>query len=277
MVKFEHSIFALPFALTGMMWAAGGWPGWRPFLLIVGAMVSCRTAAMAYNRIADKDIDALNPRTKYRAIPAGLLSFGKAQGYFFASSAIFLVCASLLNRTCLYLSPVALGTVLTYSLTKRVTWLCHLLLGFSLGIAPAASWIGVRGTLDPPILPLVLAVMCWVAGFDVIYSLQDEEFDRQHGLHSIPQRFGKVRGLLISRVLHVIAFVSLIVAGMLVHAGPLYYVGAVLAGLLLAYEQSLVKADDLSRVDMAFFTLNGFVSLGVFVFALLDQVLTRKP
>lgn len=270
MVKIEHSIFALPFAMIGMMWAAHGWPGWGKFLWIVIAMVSCRTAAMAFNRIADRQIDSENPRTSMRAIPAGLLALRTANLYLAISILLFLGAAAMLNPLALMLSPVALLFTLGYSLTKRFTWLCHFVLGFSLGIAPAAAWIGVRGSLDPAIVALTVAVTCWTAGFDIIYSLQDDDFDRGQGLQSIPARFGRPRALLISRLCHVVTVISLVSAGALFDTGVLYLVGVGLAAALLVYEQSLVKPHDLSKVNIAFFTLNGYVSIGVFLFAFLD-------
>lgn len=278
MVKIEHSIFALPFAMIGMMWgshAAFGapWPGWRIFALIVLAMVSCRTAAMAFNRIADRNIDAINPRTKMRAIPAGLLSLRQANLYFFGSCAIFFLAAFLLNPLAFALSPVALGVTLFYSVTKRFTPLCHFVLGLSLGIAPAAAWIATTGALHPAILPITGAVLLWTAGFDIIYSLQDENFDRENRLRSLPQTLGKSRSLMVSRICHIIAVALLAYGGFLSGAGWAWYAGVAFAAGLLTYEQSLVKPHDLSKVNLAFFTLNGFVSLGLFAFALLDQLL----
>lgn len=272
MIKFEHSIFALPFALTGMLWAAHGWPNARTILLIVVAMVSCRSAAMAYNRILDREIDAKNPRTKMRAIPAGLLNLGQVSRFFFISIGIFLVAAALLNQLALALSPVALLVVLGYSATKRFTPLCHFVLGFSLGIAPAAAWIATTGSFNPVALFLVLAVTFWTAGFDIIYALQDEEFDAENGLRSLPQTLGKPRALLVSRLCHVTAVLMLVGAGKFYGCGGIYYVGAGVIAALLAYEQQLVKPNDLSRVNLAFFTLNGFVSLMFFGFALADQM-----
>lgn len=272
MIKFEHSVFALPFAMTGMMWAAKGWPGWATFGWIVVAMISARSAAMAFNRIADRGIDAANPRTRMRALPAGLLRLEHANLFFAASVGIFVLSAAMLNSLALYLSPVALTVTLGYSLTKKFTPLCHFVLGLSLGIAPAAAWIGVSAHLDAVILPLTCAVMFWTAGFDILYSLQDEEFDREHRLRSLPETLGKPRALFVSRFSHVLAVVALVLAGAMVSAGTLYFVGVGVAALLLAYEQSLVRPDDLSRINLAFFTLNGFVSIGVFLFALLDLV-----
>ncbi|MBI5708602.1 MAG: UbiA family prenyltransferase [Armatimonadetes bacterium] len=298
MIKIEHSIFALPFAMIGMMWGSrtverephvvyqlpegatyvppgypgSPWPGWPTFLLIVLAMVSCRSAAMAFNRIADRAIDADNPRTKMRALPAGLLQLRHANLFFFGSSAVFVTAAALLNPLSLMLSPVALLVTLGYSLTKRFTPLCHFVLGLSLGIAPAAAWIAVTGTLSWAILPITFAVLFWTAGFDILYALQDVEFDRGHGLRSLPAWVGVHRALLISRMCHIGAVLALALGGVLVGAGLWFYVGVAFAAALLAYEQSLVKPNDLSRINLAFFTLNGYVSLGVFVFALVDVV-----
>lgn len=269
MIKIEHSVFALPFAMIGMVWAAG-WPGARVFGLIVLAMVSCRSAAMAFNRIVDRDIDASNPRTSLRALPSGLLQLRTANLYFFASCALFFGAAALLNPLALALSPVALGCTLFYSFTKRFTPLSHFVLGLSLGIAPAAAWVAATGTLSWSIVPLTVAVLLWTAGFDILYSLQDVEFDREHRLRSLPETLGKKRALLVSRICHVLAVGSLLAAGWAVGAGGIYVVGVVLAGALLAYEQHLVSPDDLSKIDLAFFTLNGFVSIGLFAFALLD-------
>ena len=277
MIKFEHSIFALPFAMIGMMWGSEAvrgtpWPGGAIFLWIVVAMVSCRSAAMAYNRIADRDIDAMNPRTKMRAIPAGLLELRQVNVFFFASCALFFIAAAMLNWLALALSPIALGVTLFYSRTKRFTPLCHFVLGLSLGIAPAAAWIGAAGRLDPAIGAITFAVLFWTAGFDIIYALQDEEFDRENGLRSLPETLGKGRALLASRVCHGLAVGCLVLGGLLVGAGIWWWLGVVVAAGLLGYEQSLVKPNDLSKVNLAFFTLNGFISLGLFVFALLDQV-----
>lgn len=278
MIKIEHSVFALPFAMMGMMWGSlsiggTGWPGWAVFGWIVMAMVSARSAAMAFNRIADRGIDAVNPRTKMRALPAGLLKLRQANLFFFGSIGVFLLAAAMLNTLTLALAPIALIVTLGYSLTKRFTPLCHFVLGLSLGIAPAAAWIGVTGSLSWPIVLVTAAVTFWTAGFDVIYALQDEEFDREQGLRSLPQTLGKARALLVSRACHLVAVSALVAAGILLGRGPLFFAGVALAAGLLVYEQSLVKPDDLSKVNMAFFTLNGYVSLGLFAFALTDVLL----
>lgn len=276
MIKFEHSIFALPFAMLGMLWAADGWPGWRTFGLILVAMVTCRSAAMAFNRILDRDIDAKNPRTKMRAIPAGLLQLRQVNVFFYGSCAIFVGAAALLNPLALALSPVALLFTLGYSATKRFTPLCHFVLGFSLGIAPAAAWIATTGALHPAILPVTFGVMAWTAGFDIIYALQDEEFDRTEGLRSLPETLGKARALVVSRLAHIAAVGLLAWAGSLAGAGVVYFAGVAVAAGILVYEQSLVKPDDLSRVNLAFFTLNGFVSILVFLFAWADWFLRTR-
>ncbi len=278
MIKFEHSVFALPFAMVGMVWASvadggTGWPGWRVFLLIVLCMVSARSAAMAFNRIADRDVDAVNPRTKMRALPAGILSLRHANLFFYASCIVFFVGAALLNGTTLALSPVALFTILFYSRTKRFTPYCHFVLGVSLGISPAAAWAAVTARLDWPVLLVSLGVLFWTAGFDIIYSLQDEEFDKANGLRSLPAEYGKGTALNVSRGCHAVAVVCLALACWVLGVGAFAWVGVLVAAAVLAYEQSLVKPNDLSRVDMAFFTLNGFVSLGFFVFVLLDVLL----
>ncbi len=277
MIKIEHSIFALPFAMIGMMWGSmsistSPWPGWEKFGLIVLAMVTCRSAAMAFNRIIDRNIDANNPRTAIRALPAGLLQLRHANIFFYASCAIFIFSTYLLNPLAFALSPIALGVTLFYSLTKRFTHLCHFILGLSLAIAPAAAWIAVTRELHPAILPVVGAVMFWTAGFDIIYSLQDEEFDKENGLRSIPAAVGKKNALIISRTSHAIAILLLAFAGWQIGSQVFWFIGVGVSAAILYYEQSIVKPDDLSRVNLAFFTLNGFVSLGLFVFALVDAL-----
>ena len=280
MIKFEHSVFALPFAMVGMMWgslahSATAWPGWKVFLLVVVAMVSCRSAAMAFNRIVDRDIDAVNPRTAVRALPAGLLSLRQANLFFLASCVVFVLAAVALNPLAGALSPVALVVTLGYSFTKRFTWLCHFVLGLSLGIAPAAAWIASTGALSWPILPMVAGVACWTAGFDLIYAMQDDDFDRDHGLQAMPARFGRRAALSTSRILHVLAIGFLAWSVVLVGGGVAAWVGVVFAAGMLAYEQSIVHPHDISRVNLAFFTLNGFVSIGFF-FAVLVDVLVKR-
>jgi len=272
-IKFEHTIFALPFALLSLLYAADGLPPARVVGWILVAMVSARTAAMAFNRLADRDVDALNPRTRTRALPAGLLTPRQMAMATAVAVAVFLYAAWQLNPLCLMLAPVALAVTLGYSYSKRFTPLSHYWLGLSLGIAPSAVWIAVRGTLELPPVWLTLGVMLWVAGFDILYSLQDEAFDRAHGLRSLPQTLGAARAILVSRLSHALCIPLFALGGVALGAGAWYFVGVAFAALMLAYEQSLVKPDDLSRLDVAFFTLNGYVSLGLFVFALLDRVL----
>ncbi len=275
MIKWEHSIFALPFALSAAMIAAGGWPTRWQLLWIVVCMVSARSAAMAFNRIADQQIDAANPRTKMRALPAGALSRTFVILFVILFCAIFVVAAAQLNRLTLYLSPVALAVVLLYSYTKRFTRWSHLVLGLALGIAPAAAWIAVRGSLDVRILLLTGAVTCWVAGFDVLYACQDHEFDCENGLYSIPQAFGIGGALFASRVLH---FAALLMMCALVYSfglGLVAMVGIAVVAILLTYEQSLVRANDLSRLNAAFFTMNGVIAVVFFIFVSADILMRR--
>lgn len=271
MIKFEHSVFALPFALTGavLAWRASGFPlegiGATLFWIIV-AMVGARSAAMAFNRVLDAQIDARNPRTSGRHIPAGLLSPRFAWAFIAGSAALLVLAAAMLNPLCLMLSPVALGVVMFYSWTKRFTPFSHVVLGFALGIAPAAAWIAVTGQLDAPILWLTAAVTLWTAGFDIIYSCQDFEFDRQAGLHSIPARLGIGGALVVARLLHAAMVVCLIVLAVSFDMGRLAWAGIAVTAIMLAWEHRLVRADDMSKVDAAFFTVNGWVSLLFFVF-----------
>ena len=265
MIKWEHSVFALPFALTGAVLAADGLPAWRALLLIVICMVSARTAAMAFNRLVDAEIDRVNPRTAMRAIPAGLLSRGFVMAFTLVSSAIFLVAAGLLNRLTLMLSPVALGIVLVYSYMKRVTRWSHLVLGIALGIAPSAAWIGVRGSLDWRIVVLTVAVLLWVAGFDVLYACQDFEHDRGNGLNSVPQAFGLHGAFLVARGMHLVLYVLLLWLLHLFHLHSIALAGVVLVGALLLYEHSIISPSDIRRMNAAFFTLNGVISAAYFL------------
>jgi len=273
MIKWEHSIFALPFALCGAMLAAGGIPAWHQLAWIVVAMVSGRSAAMAFNRLADASIDAANPRTSVRALPAGSLTPWFVGTFVVISCGIFVLAASQLNRLTLLLSPIALAVVLVYSYSKRVTRWSHLILGFALGIAPAAAWIAVRGSLDPRILLLTAAVTFWVAGFDVIYACQDYEFDRNHGLHSLPRHLGIATALWIARFLHLAMLVLLAALVVVFGLGKLAGVGVIAVAALLAYEHSLVRHDDLSGLNAAFFTMNGVISVVFFVFIGADLLL----
>ena len=276
MIKWEHSIFALPFALCGAMLAAGGWPSAWQLLWIVIAMVSARSAAMAFNRYVDAEIDAANPRTKSRAVPAGILSKQFVGTFVVAASAIFILAAAMLNRLTFLLSPVALGIIFLYSYTKRFTRWSHLVLGFALGVAPAAAWIAVRGSLDPRILLLTGVVTFWVAGFDVLYACQDYEFDSSYGLHSLPRRYGISGGLLIARAMHVLMLILLISVVAAFGLGKIADAGVTAVTLLLAYEHSLLSARDLSKLNAAFFTMNGVISVVLFLFLAADLLVRHS-
>jgi len=275
MIKWEHSIFALPFALSGAMLAAGGLPTLHQITWIIIAMVSARSAAMAFNRVADAAIDAANPRTRTRALPAGALTPGFVTTFVVVSCAIFIFASAQLNHLSLILSPVALAVVLLYSYTKRFTRWSHLVLGFALGIAPAAAWIAVRGSLNPRILLLTAAVTFWVAGFDVLYACQDYEFDRAANLHSLPRYVGIPTALWIARVFHLLMIGLLIALLMVFGLGKLAVIGVLAVAILLAYEHSLVSAHDLSKLNAAFFTMNGVISVVFFVFVAADLLVRR--
>jgi 4-hydroxybenzoate polyprenyltransferase len=266
MIKVEHTLFALPFAILGAVLAARGRPGGWQIVWITVAMVGARSTAMAFNRIADRDYDARNPRTKMRALPTGNLSVGFVWVFILVSASIFFLAAAMLNRLTLMLSPIALASIMLYSYTKRWTLFSHLILGWCLAIAPTGAWIAVRGAIDSPIpLLLSLVVMLWTAGFDVLYACQDYDFDRRERLYSIPARFGIARSLWISRLLHAGAFTALVALYFLTNLGLLAVVGVIGTGGLLIYQHTLVRADDLSRLNAAFFTTNAFVSLLLFL------------
>ncbi len=280
MIKFEHSVFALPFAMTGALLAfrESGFAAadlWRKLAWIVVAMVAARSAAMAFNRLVDSEIDGRNPRTRSRHLPAGLLSRGFAWAFVAAASAVFFLAAWALNRLCLRLAPLALGIVFFYSFTKRFTSFAHIVLGFSLGIAPAAAWIAVRGELDPRILWLTAAVTAWTAGFDIIYSCQDYEFDCAERLFSVPRVLGIAGALVAARALHAAMIVCLLTLVHTLHLGALALAGVGAIAALLLYEHSLVRATDLSRINAAFFTMNGYVSVLFFVFWAADIFLLK--
>ena len=281
MIKFEHTLYALPFALLGATLAARDMSAhpasfWiSKFLWIIAAMVGARSAAMTFNRIADRRIDAANPRTATRALPTGLLDLRFAWIFLIASAALFLLASFELNRLTLLLSPVALGSVLLYSYTKRFTSLSHLFLGWCLAIAPSGAWIAIQGKLTITPVLLSLSVMLWTAGFDVLYACQDFDFDRNTGLHSIPQRFGINNALWIARGIHVLMFASLVAFFLSAGLGWLGFIGVVATGGLLIYQHSLVKPSDLSRLNMAFFTTNAFVSVILFVTMAGDALLLR--
>jgi 4-hydroxybenzoate polyprenyltransferase len=273
MIKWEHSIFALPFALCGALLAAGGLPAWRQLAWIIVAMVAARSAAMAFNRLADASIDAANPRTATRALPVGQLTPAFVSAFVLVACGVFVLAASQLNHLALLLSPVALAVVLLYSYTKRFTRWSHLFLGFALGIAPAAAWIAVRGSLDPRILLLTAAVTFWVAGFDVIYSCQDHEYDCNHGLHSLPRYLGIKNALIIARLFHLVMLGLLIALVVSFGLGKLAMVGVIAVAALLLYEHALVRHDNLSKLNAAFFTMNGVISVVFFLFVAADRLL----
>jgi 4-hydroxybenzoate polyprenyltransferase len=266
MIKFEHTLFALPFAFLGAIMAADGLPEWRQILWITMAMVGARSAAMTFNRIADREIDARNPRTAGRELPTGKLSVGFAWVFLYVSIGLFVLSSYLLNWLTFALSPVALLVVLGYSYAKRYTALAHLLLGLALAISPTAAWIAVRGTIDSEIpLLLSLLVLMWTAGFDVMYACQDYEFDRSSGLRSIPARFGISNALWIARLFHLQAFIALMLLYVLSGLGWPALLGVILVGGLLIYQHTLVSAKNLSRMNAAFFTTNAFVSVILFI------------
>ena len=275
MIKWEHSIFALPFALTGAMLAANGWPTLRVLGLIVLCMVSARSAAMAFNRLVDARIDAANPRTAMRALPAGQLSSGFVLVFTIVASCVFLLGAALLNRLTLECAPLALAVVLAYSYMKRITRWSHLVLGLALGIAPAAAWIAVRGTFAPRAALLTAIVILWVGGFDVLYACQDFEHDRKVGLFSVPATFGLERAFWIARAMHLAMVVLLFVMLHVFGLGVIALVGMCLVMALLAYEHSIISPKDLTRMNAAFFTLNGIISVVFFVSVAAD-ILHRR-
>ena len=272
MIKWEHSIFALPFALTGAMLACHGLPSLHVLLWIVVCMVAARSAAMAFNRLVDAEIDARNPRTAQRAIPAGQLSRSYAVGFVLVASALFVFAASRLNRWTLLLAPVALAIVFFYSYTKRFTRWSHLFLGLALGVAPAAAWIAVRGSLDARILVLTAAVLLWTAGFDLLYACQDVDFDRSAGLHSVPQRHGVAAAFWLARALHVVMILLLLWLAQLFALGHLALAGVAAVAALLLLEHLLVSPRDLRRLNAAFFTMNGIIAVVFFVFVAADLV-----
>ncbi len=275
MIKWEHSIFALPFALTGAMLAAHGLPRPIQIFWIIVCMVTARSAAMAFNRWADASLDAANPRTRSRAIPAGVLTRPFVAGFTCVMAALFVLAAGQLNRLTLLLSPVALAVILIYSYTKRFTRWSHLVLGIALGIAPAAAWIAVRGSLDARILILTLAVMFWVAGFDLLYACQDAGHDRNAGLFSVPSTYGVSAAFWIARAMHLTMIALLVWLVRIFALGPAALVGVGVVGSLLLYEHLIVSPRDLRRLNAAFFTMNGVISAVFFLFVAVDLLLRR--
>ena len=275
MIKWEHSIFALPFALAGAMLAASGWPTLWQLCWIVACMVLARSAGMAFNRWADAELDAANPRTRMRAIPSGQLSRTFVGWFTLVAAVLFIASAGQLNRLTLLLAPVALTLIFSYSYTKRFTRLSHLVLGLVLGAAPAAAWVAIRGTLDPRILVVTAIVLCWVAGFDVLYACQDALHDRAVGLKSIPAHLGIDGAFWIARVLHLTMLALCLWLITLFHLGLFAWIGIALVAALLLYEHSIVSPRDLRRMNAAFFTLNGFISI-IFFLSIAADILHRR-
>lgn len=277
MIKFEHTVFMLPFALMAAVVASRhDWLRFAhkvPWILL--AMVGARSAAMAFNRIVDRQYDALNPRTSKRALPAGLLTVPQVVVFTVIAAALLIFAAFELNPLAFALSPLALLLALGYSYTKRFTAFSHFFLGLALAVAPVGAWIAVTGRIEPPALWLGGAVVCWLFGFDILYALQDTEFDRANGLHSMPARLGNARALLVSRLSHFVMIGLLVMAGLSAGLGVVYFVAVALVAVLISWEQSLVKHNDLSRLDLAFFTLNGYISAGLFLLTLVDVLVRR--
>jgi 4-hydroxybenzoate polyprenyltransferase len=271
-IKFEHTVFALPFAYVSMVLAADGWPGWRTVIWVTLAMAGARTLAMSVNRLADRFIDAANPRTARRHLPAGLLTTAQVTVAAVMAGVLLLLSASMLNPLCLALTPLAVLFLVGYSYTKRFTWLSHWILGFTDGIAAAGGWIAVRAAFAPPVYVLWFALTVWIAGFDLIYACQDVEFDRGHRLHSVPARFGIPAALATARSCHVLTIAAFALLGWMMGLGWLYWAGVAVVAGLLVYEHSLVSPGDLSRLDVAFFNVNGYIALILFLSVLAGRL-----
>lgn len=271
-IKFEHTVFALPFAYVSMVLAADGWPGWRTVIWVTLAMAGARTLAMSVNRLADRFIDAANPRTARRHLPAGLLTTAQVTVAAVMAGILLLLSASMLNPLCLALAPLAVLFLVGYSYTKRFTWLSHWILGFTDGIAAAGGWIAVRAAFAPPVYVLWFALTVWIAGFDLIYACQDVEFDRGHRLHSVPARFGIPAALATARTCHVLTIAAFALLGWMMGLGWLYWAGVAVVAGLLVYEHSLVSPGDLSRLDVAFFNVNGYIALILFLSVLAGRL-----
>lgn len=277
MIKFEHTIFALPFAFLGAVLGSllmdGNWPTASEWLWITLAMVGARSAAMALNRVIDAKIDRANPRTKSRAIPAGLISTFESTLFIIVSFALLFYSAYQLNMLAVYLLPIAVFFLVLYSYTKRFTWACHLVLGITIGIAPLGGWVGATGTLPIDAVLLFLGVALWTAGFDVIYATQDADYDKSVQLYSIPSHFGIAKALIIAKAIHILSFFSFVSLYFLTPLGSIYLIGVLISGAIMVYEHSLVKPNDLSKVNVAFFTMNGILSMVMLVFTIGDLLL----
>ncbi|ANC79398.1 UbiA-like polyprenyltransferase [Fictibacillus phosphorivorans] len=277
MIKFEHTIFALPFAFLGAIMGnlveEGTVPSLMEWIWITLAMVGARSSAMALNRAIDSEIDGRNPRTKTRAIPAKLLKRGEVYLFILISLALLFVSAYQLNALSVKLLPLAVFFLVIYSYTKRFTYLCHIVLGVTIAIAPLGGWVGATGTLSPEAFLLFIGVLFWTAGFDVIYATQDAEYDKTHGLYSIPSSFGIANGLMTARWLHVASFIAFVSLGIVSGMGWIYYLGVFISGAIMVYEHSLVKPHDLSKLDVAFFTMNGVLSVVMFIFSVGDLLI----
>ncbi|WP_233096606.1 UbiA-like polyprenyltransferase [Fictibacillus halophilus] len=277
MIKFEHTIFALPFAFLGAIMGnlveEGTVPSLMEWIWITLAMVGARSSAMALNRAIDSEIDGANPRTKTRAIPAKLLKMGEVYLFILVSLALLFVSAYQLNALSVKLLPLAVFFLVIYSYTKRFTYLCHIVLGVTIALAPLGGWVGATGTLSPEAFLLFIGVLFWTAGFDVIYATQDAEYDKSHGLYSIPSSFGIANGLMTARWLHVASFIAFVSLGVVSGMGWIYYLGVFISGAIMVYEHSLVKPHDLSKLDVAFFTMNGVLSVVMFIFSVGDLLI----
>lgn len=266
MIKIEHSVFALPFGFAGSMLAVKGVPEFEKILWITVAMVSARASAFGFNRIIDRKIDALNPRTAHREIPTGKIKLWEAIFFTSLCLIIFLYSAWMLNPLCFKLSPIAVAIIFIYSYIKRFTWLCHFFLGVILSLAPLGAWIAIKGSFNLEIIPVVLAVVFWIAGFDILYALWDIEFDKKHGIYSIPKVFGVKRAISLSRIFHFIAWGFLILTGIVFKLNIFYWLGMAVVACLFIYEHRLIKPHDLSKLNIAFFNMNGYISVTVFIF-----------
>lgn len=277
MIKFEHSIFALPFAFMGAVLGnivvEGSWPTWTEIFWVTVAMVGARSAAMSLNRLIDRFIDAKNPRTASRALPAGLLSAAEVTVFIIVSFFLMFVAAFQLNDLAVKLLPLAVFVLVLYSYTKRFTWLCHFVLGVAIGFGPLGGWVATTGQVDAVGLLLFVSVLFWSAGFDIIYACQDADFDRKEGLYSLPSRFGIASALAVARLCHLVTFIGLVSLYVVADLSIWFLIGVLISGAILIYEHRLVKPTDLSKVDVAFFNMNGVLSVVMFVFTMIDLVI----